>query len=1568
MLLNVISSGETMNKSRGGNRTRRWIAWLLSVVLLSVGITMLPVTAAADDMPTPPPFLQRDDNVVTADPLPTVQIDNGYVWSQATIGTTVYAVGQFDNARAPLAPPGTNLTPRSNVLAYDITTGDLLPFAPTVNGVVKAVAASPDGSRVYIGGSFNNVNGASRWNFAALDASTGQLVSGFTPSIGGSGVYAITVSGSSVYVGGLFTQANGTARKNLASFSAENGALLPWAPQTDLQVDAMVMDPAGQKIIAAGRFSQVNGNTAMRGAAAIDKVTGEVDADWALPETVKNGWNSGFNAGKAGIFALATDENAVYGTGWVFANASVGNLEGTFAAEADTGEVRWISDCLGDHYGVYSTGTVVYTTSHTHACSTQDMHPEQQPRTHRYAEAYTVDARGLLGKNPHAGTTYQNWEGTPGPSAYAWSPDWAVGLTTGMGQAGLSITGAGNTISIAGEFRSVNNGRFEGIVRFSTTPPGGAQDGPRLAEENWVPTAVSLIPGRVRVTIPANWDRDDLNLTYELQREGTATPVATRLMPSKWWDRSALMLEDTTATPGVEYTYTVVARDGDGNTATSQAVNVTAHDGVAAGYVDAVLDDDPDLYYPLGDTPQDWAGANAPIFSSNVTAGTPGIAQSSTGYSNFSGTTNSTVRSTTATPAPTEFSTELWFRTDTTRGGKLIGYGSSATGNSTSYDRHLYMRTDGRLVFGVYPGAARTIQSPLAYNDNQWHHVVASQSSAGIQLFVDGELVDSDAAWSSAQDYLGYWQIGGDNLSGWPNRPTSDYFSGSIDEVAVYSSALNPTQVRTHYGIGSGFEAPTAAFSSTTNGLEVAFDASDSVAAGTATISEYEWDFGDGSPAGTGVMASHSYVANGTYTVVLTVTDSNGLSSTTQQDVAVLGSNVLPTAEFTVTTAGLTASFDGTPSVDPDGMLISYEWNWGDGETSLGGAMESHTYAAAGTYAVTLTVTDDRGGPASVSHDVVVTHADPVAQFTASNSGLTVNVDGSASTAFDGASLDHAWDWGDGTPDGTGVTASHIYAADGDYEITLTVTDSFGSSHSVSRTVTVTAQAFAASDAFDRVLASGWGAADTGGVWAPNGGSAAAASVGDGVGRINLNPGETREMVLQGTSVTDSLSKVSYVTGSGPDAGVVYVGLGARHSSAGNYRALGWHRADGTVWLVIQRNGSAVAATPVSGLTWSEGKAFHLASEVAGSSPTTIKATVWADGSSEPATWQVQTTDSTAALQTAGMATVFYYRAGSTSGAARAAFDNFTLRDSAGPDVNVPPVASFTVAAEGLSVSVDGSDSLDPDGSIASYAWEFGDDTTASGATASHTFASEGTYTVTLTVTDDDGAEHTTSQPVTVTDEPGPGPDPSEPLVQDDFERTVPVGWGSALAGGAWTVTGGSSAATSVAEGTGRMVLLPGDTRHATLNASNVTDGVFETQFALSPGAETGGSYMGVLARDSAAGRYLVRAWLRPDGTVWLVAHRDSTVLQVQPLANVTYSADTPYILKVSVNGSSPTTLTAKFWQAGTPEPPSWQLTTTDNAEPLQGAGSVGLSGARAASATATLSVAFESFTVTEFE
>src|SRR3954453_10374615 len=140
-------------------------------LLTAVGaVSLLPGVAEADTRPA-----AGTPSTVAADALPTVQID-GVAWAQAVVGSTVYVGGSFTSARPAGAPAGTNETPRYSLLAYDIRTGELIPsFAPTLNGQVLAVAASPDGSRIYVGGDFTTVDGQTRKRVAAFDTVSGTL-------------------------------------------------------------------------------------------------------------------------------------------------------------------------------------------------------------------------------------------------------------------------------------------------------------------------------------------------------------------------------------------------------------------------------------------------------------------------------------------------------------------------------------------------------------------------------------------------------------------------------------------------------------------------------------------------------------------------------------------------------------------------------------------------------------------------------------------------------------------------------------------------------------------------------------------------------------------------------------------------------------------------------------------------------------------------------------------------------------------------------------------------------------------------------------------------------------------------------------------------------------------------------------------------------------------------------------------------------------------------------------------------------------------------------------------------
>ena len=959
-------------------RSRKGLVMLTAVAVVAAGMVFgggAPATAADNG---PAPIEQRSSSTVTADPLPTVQIDSGIVWTQEVVGNTVYAGGSFSNARPAGAAPGTNLIPRSNILAYNLTTGVITSFAPQINGQVKVIKASPDGSRIYVGGSFNSVGGQTRWNIAAFDA-TGALLTTFRPAVGGSYVNAIEATNSAVYVGGLVSAGAGIARKNLMAFNT-SGALLGWAPTTDLQVDSMVLTPSDDKLIIAGRFGTVN-NVSQRGLAALHLSTGAI-LPWTAPSIVKNGVAVGSSqAGKAGIWELEADANAVYGTGWVYADKATGNLEGLFSAEPGSGDIRWIADCHGDHYGVYSDGTNVYSTGHEHACETMNgmIQGSGNPGNMRNATAYTAATKGTLLRSFNVNNIYADWSGYPAPAVVNWYPDWITGGASG-GQAGWTATGAGDYLLVGGEQGFVNGIRSQGITRFSRNPSTGKDSGPRLSDANWVPAVSSTTSGKVRVSIPANWDRDDLNLTYRLIRNGGGQPVATTTAQATYWSRPQVVLTDTQPA-GSTPNYRVVAVDGDGNIANSQTVSTTVTDVAGSAYAETVMDDGASLYWRLGGTAaqggNDLVGNNDAVVRSGVTSNSTGALPSEPGPSyNFNGTTSGLVNSSSTAPVGQQYSTEVWFKTTTSTGGKLIGYGSSSSGASSSYDRHVYMRNDGRLTFGAYPGIARTVTSANAYRDGGWHHMVASQGWDGMKLYVDGQLVGS-LPDNTAQAYTGYWRVGGDNLSSWPNRPSSDYFSGQIDEAAVYNRVLTSQEVSEHYLKGTGVAAPTAAFTFSTDELDVSVNGSTSSAPPGRSITAYSWNWGDGTPASSGVTATHAYAAGGTYSVTLTVTDSQGLTASTSKSVTVAAAHASPTAAFTSQVNGLSVAFDGTTSAAADGATIaSYAWNFDDGGTSTQPA-PTHLYTTAGTYDVTLTVVDSLGASDSVTQPVTVS-ATPV--------------------------------------------------------------------------------------------------------------------------------------------------------------------------------------------------------------------------------------------------------------------------------------------------------------------------------------------------------------------------------------------------------------------------------------------------------------------------------------------------------------------------------------------------------------------------------------------------------------
>lgn len=240
--------------------------------------------------------------------------------------------------------------------------------------------------------------------------------------------------------------------------------------------------------------------------------------------------------------------------------------------------------------------------------------------------------------------------------------------------------------------------------------------------------------------------------------------------------------------------------------ADSSNTAATAKDFTCTGAIDDDLSGAV-FAYKLGEatnakTAADWSGKAANgTYQGTMTATTPSpnACPRDAGSSYALNGTNAFVSTPTAQKNPTTFSEEVWFRT-TVAGGMLIGFGGNQVATSGQHDRQTYINAAGQLVFGAYNGATQVVTSPGTVTDGAWHHVVATMSAAtGMRLYLDGALVASNSAYTTPENYTGYWRVGYDTVSGWPGQPNNFFFSGSIRFAAVYSTVLTQAQVTNHY-------------------------------------------------------------------------------------------------------------------------------------------------------------------------------------------------------------------------------------------------------------------------------------------------------------------------------------------------------------------------------------------------------------------------------------------------------------------------------------------------------------------------------------------------------------------------------------------------------------------------------------------------------------------------------------------------------------------------------------------------------------------------------------------------
>jgi PKD repeat protein len=566
-------------------------------------------------------------------------------------------------------------------------------------------------------------------------------------------------------------------------------------------------------------------------------------------------------------------------------------------------------------------------------------------------------------------------------------------------------------------------------------------------------------------------------------------------------------------------------------------------------------------------------------------------------------------------------------------------------------------------------------------------------------------------------------------------------------------------------------------------------------------------------------------------------------------------------------------------SSDPDGTVVSYSWNFGDGATATG-VTASHAYSASGSYPITLTVTDDQGatGQSSTTVTVQAPPADAYGQAViADNPTLYWRLnDASGPTAADA------------TANGN----NGAYSGGITYQVPSTVAPGTAVTFDGASGQLATTQAVAAPSVYSEEL------------WFKTTSTSGGTLIAFGDQPSGLSSNHDRQV---------------YLLNSGQLVFGVWTGQNNTVTSAKSYNDGQWHQVvatQGPDGMTLYVDGQAVGANPTT-----QAQPFTGYWRVGGENllgwPGPASSNYLAGSIDEVSVY-------TSELSAARVAAHF----------------------AAGGTPNVPPVAAFTPSCVNLVCSFDGTASHDPDGTVASYAWSFGDGSTATGPTAGHTYAAAGDFSVTLTVTDNGGATGTVTQVVS----PRPVANPSAaPIASDAFGRTLAAGLGNADLGGAWS-SNGTASVLSVTPGKAAITMSkPGVTSGAYLGALSSTNTDTTVTLTTDKAPTGGGIYLAVVGRRlSSTVDYRTRLRLLSNGTVGVSLLSENAGVETllageKILPGVAYTPGMQFNVELQVTGTNPTTLRVKVWQSGQTVPSAWLLTATDSTAALQVPGAVGL-------------------------
>ncbi|UNX55575.1 PKD domain-containing protein [Georgenia sp. TF02-10] len=913
---------------------RRALAALLFVLALVAPTALGQSAAGAAEV--------EHQGVVSGSPAAfTPHVLDGIVFSVAEVGETIVLGGSFTQVQA--ANGGPVLT-RNRLVAFNKRTGQIsATFAPNVNNSVRSVVPAADGQSVYVGGQFGAVNGATSTRVVRLRLSDGARIASFAPPSISGVVHDMKLVGSRLFIGGEFTRIGNQTRTALAELDPGTGALRPGVNLAfagthrggTTHVHKFDVNSAGTTLVATGNFATVNGQDRVQVAMLDLTPAGATLAAWHTdrwkPECYASFeyYLNDLDFAPDGSYFILSSMGG-YGSGPPTLCDTISRWE--TAARGSSLNPTWVNYTGGDSvYAVEAVGDAIYIGGH-----------------HRWVNnPFGRDAPGEGAVEREGIGVLDPVNGMP----LSWDP----GRTRGRGVFDLLAVRDGlwvgsDTDRIAGfQYR----GRIAYFPRAGGTiiPRPEAPDLPvDVIQTGAVQSADARYLYRVNAgagTLPAidngpDWvgDTEPPGSTYRnTGNAATWTPVPTvtpevpataprALFASERWDSGDA--------PELQWNFPVPAgRNVQVRLYLANSCDCTATPGSRVFDValeNNVVLDDLDLVAQVGHR----VGT---MRAFDVVS---------------DGTVNIELRHVTENPL--------------INGIEIVDLDAPPPGTGTTNAAQV------RPFDGDQGGAAR----PLAAGNVPWDGVRGGFLADG-QLYLagaDGTLTrrpfrDGTAGPATTLDLHGLGTFAAEMQS----MTGLFYTHGRIYYTLAGQSSLFMRYFEVESGIvgAQRFTHSGNLPGMTWSAVRGMFLAGDGVfwADATGNLHRLGWtgNVGDGQVTGPDQIVSGP--------------GSDGADWRGRALIALPGTtppppppaNQPPVAAFTQQCTGLTCTFDGSSSTDPDGRVVGHAWDLAGRAAT--GATQTHTFPAAGDYPVRLTVTDDRGATSTLTRTVTVAQEPP---------------------------------------------------------------------------------------------------------------------------------------------------------------------------------------------------------------------------------------------------------------------------------------------------------------------------------------------------------------------------------------------------------------------------------------------------------------------------------------------------------------------------------------------------------------------------------------------------------------